>query len=290
MSYKNVADIEEEIEAVNTKILSVEDPGKKGKAQVDSLERELVLLEELKKSAVQRTKDSGDKDLENIVAMVSDRFGKKFKAEQNERLDDIEKKVGNKKEFKKQGCEAQYYHDNKLLRVIDSVIKHINDEDQPDVKFVLENLSIVKDAIEERVKHVLIAEDYGWDTVDLYKRKEYANDDADFKRIQKCAKVAQSTNGKGGRGEGSDTKGPRKGSTDTSSVLCFNCNQYGHYANQCPLKKGRRGEGQYNQPPPFDPFYHPNMMPPHHPSLWNMHPPNASGPYPPPPQSNFGKR
>ena len=171
--------------------------------------------------------------------------------------------------------------------MIDSVIKHIKDGDQPNVKFVLENLSIAKDSIEERIKHVLIAEDYGWDTVDLYKKKEYADDEDDSKRIQKCAKVAQATNGKGGRGEGSDTKGPRKGSTDTSNILCFKCNQYGHYANQCPNKKARRGDWQPNQPPMFDPFYHQNMPPPH-PSFWNAHPPN--GPYPPPPQSNFGKR
>jgi hypothetical protein len=240
----------------------------------------------LKKTWTKNATD--DKRLNKLVEQVSDRVTKRFKESHDTRLKDIEDKIDvNKKEFKKPSCEAQWEHEKKVLRLISASINHIETEDTPDVDIVQKNLKDAKAIVEERMKYICIADDYGWETVDIYKKKDYADDDNDFKRIQKSAKEAKQLHGgKGfGKGEGGDlTSTPIK--TSLAKVMCFKCGEHGHYASQCPSKNV--GRGDWNMPRNHQPMFEPNWnmpLPPH--PNWNMHPPN--GPFPRP-HHNFDKR
>ncbi len=134
-----------------------------------------------------------------------------------------------------------------------------------------------KTLLKERNKHILLAEKYGWDTVDCYTAEPLATDSEDEKRIKKAVKESKSIREEKKR---KSTNKPRrqfswpnrfvvqqKGGVDRSSNsapggnmagkpaasrnasdVCFCCFRPGHYARECQAPTGRTVT--FNRPQP----------------------------------------
>jgi hypothetical protein len=256
MDFNSIEEINEEITATELKITSIKDPTGVGKELKEALDRELKWLK------AHRLTFNNNTNIDKIVEQVA----KRFKTENDDRLKKIEEKVSDKKKFARTGCQQQYEHASKVLDVMQETLSHIENNNQPDVKFVQDKLQEGIVLLEERMKHILIAEEKGWDTVEMYKQKDYANDEDDQKAIDKAEKRAIAERGntkstpyhKGGKGRGKGGQQYHK----QFNGNCNKCGKYGHRAHECRSRS--HDNNFYPYPPPMHPPYPPQPgFPPH---------------------------
>lgn len=63
-----------------------------------------------------------------------------------------------------------------------------------DLREIFTELNEGKKLLAERNRHILLAEKYGWDTVDCYSAKPLTSDSEDEKRIKNAIRKASSLN------------------------------------------------------------------------------------------------
>ena len=275
MDYEDTTDEDNDIAATEAKILTVQDPENTGKLLKESLERELKLLKRHKfLNGCKRSFNDNKLDVNAIVEQVA----KKFKSSNEATLKQIEDKdSNNKKEWKRTGCQQQYEHATKVRNVLQETDDYIEHSEEPEIATVQEKIKEGMSLLDERIKFILIAEEKGWDTVECYKQKDYADDEDDQKKIDKAEKKAIAERGvtrgaspyKGGKGGKGGHPYHKKGGF---SGNCNNCGKYGHKGHEC-RSSGKGSHFQsYHQP-----MHHPY---PPHPGFPPMHPGGKGGHHP----------
>ena len=152
--------------------------------------------------------------------------------------------------------EFRYAGNKKQYDVNQSVIKHLDHalaaDDQDEAS---KQINAGKSLLMERNKHLLLADKYGWDTVECYTAEPLASDSEDEKRIKRALKESKSLrneskagnvrpkNKKFFRASEKPTEKPFAGGfkprrqvvppfTDQRAT-CFRCWKPGHFAREC---------------------------------------------------------
>jgi hypothetical protein len=157
-------------------------------------------------------------------------------------------------EFQYQGNKKQYELNKNVLEHVDRALA------SHDMGEISAELSQGKRILEERNKHILLAEKYGWDTVHCYTAEPLASDSEDEKRIKRAIKESkQLKNEKAAeavrfkpkkqiraperRSFGGDMRASySQSSRDNrmSAMTCFRCFKPGHLAREsyskCPIR------------------------------------------------------
>ncbi|CAB4037652.1 Integrase recombinase xerD-like, partial [Paramuricea clavata] len=156
-------------------------------------------------------------------------------------------------EFRYQGNKKQYELNKNVLAHVDRALT------SHDMGEISVELSQGKRILEERNKHILLAEKYGWDTVHCYTAEPLASDSEDEKRIKRAVKEGkQLKNEKAAeavrfkpnkqiraperRSFGGDMRASySQSSRDNrmSAMTCFRCFKPGHLARECRTANAR---------------------------------------------------
>eukprot|EP00111_Clytia_hemisphaerica_P020688 TCONS_00060990-protein len=91
-----------------------------------------------------------------------------------------------------------------------------------------------------RVKHLRIADTYGWFTVKEFKANELSSGEAEEKRLKRAIKNAESVKTKlFKKARFDDDKEKPKSKQDSKyrmdDIVCHGCRRVGHYLSHCPF-------------------------------------------------------
>ena len=159
--------------------------------------------------------------------------------------------------FRYVGNKTQYELNNEVVEKIEAALSSNDDGERVSV------LNEGKNLLSERNKHILLAEKFGWDTVDCYTAEPLAADADDEKRIRKAVKESKQLREEKKKKMKPSYKGRRlytgpsssneqkhaaerssyasspgfvtgKGNmARTTSQICFRCSRPGHFAREC---------------------------------------------------------
>ena len=159
-------------------------------------------------------------------------------------LNKLKKKLEDKRKndclvFKKQGHLDQFKHNSEVLESIEDAIEGMENADVDQMKASLEK---GKQLIESRIKHIRIADAYGWSTVKEFKTNELTCGEAEEKRLKRAIKSAESARDKFKRARtesdkdyNSTIKSKTEQRTKMDDVVCYTCKRVGHYMTHCPF-------------------------------------------------------
>ena len=163
--------------------------------------------------------------------------------------------------FRYQGNKKQYEVNKSVLEHVERALA------SRDVDEITQELNEGKRILEERNKHILLAEKYGWDMVHCYTAEPLASDSEDEKRIRKAIKEGKHLKGEkkaealrfkpkkqtrpterqsfGAESRFYSGQGTKAGkfqsqsSRDQQALTCFRCFRPGHIARECRSANSR---------------------------------------------------
>ena len=175
-------------------------------------------------------------------------------------------------EFRFAGNKKQYLLNREVVEKIDEALETEDDGERTKKK-----LTEGKDLLQERNKHILLAEKYGWDTVACYTAEPLASNSDDEKKIRKAVKESKQLRDEKKKGVTCKISRPKgsgviprsserrvilerntsytmpvvagkQGAARDSRSICFRCFKPGHFARDCRSANLPNGSGVVGQP------------------------------------------
>ena len=185
---------------------------------------------------------------------------------QTKRLQDVEKEIdfyrkerkAKKHKWSKVGCEKQFDFNESIketfvVKLKNDLVKEFGERGVP--RHLEDTIKEGEVQIDDRNHKLKIADALGFDALEVFEKEDLARDEKEEKKLKMLRKEAKEKKEKaqssrrgrlGARGrfrEGRDVRVNEKTNSNKDDVVCYRCDQKGHFARDCRVKQeGKAGK------------------------------------------------